>query len=270
LLIIGNHHRHEFATAVRWLDKWAADQRAELVHCSNPRSARTLLNQSRLSPDLVVWLQSYAGEFSERDLRLPGTPPHQMVCLFGSLCEGELRSGNPLRSIARIPWYAWSARAHQFWPHSAVGGSSQAAPRAPAAASTRLTSAVIGIASASEDMARLLIRACTASGHVARRLDSKPAVLPVDLAIWEDGCDPRYAPIPLAEFSALVAPAPIIAIVNFPRVQQADWFTVQRVARIIAKPFTLEDLRRNIDNLLAARAAAGRRAVEARTASDVS
>lgn len=59
-----------------------------------------------LQPAAIVWLQSRPGEFprGEVDEVRKASPAARHIVVTGCLCEGELRSGQPLREVVRLSW----------------------------------------------------------------------------------------------------------------------------------------------------------------------
>ena len=59
------------------------------------------------SPDVVVILQSYPGEFSipEMERIIQSNPIASLILVTSSWGEGERRTGFPIRDAIRVPWY---------------------------------------------------------------------------------------------------------------------------------------------------------------------
>ena len=180
------------------------------------------------------------------------------------MSEGELRTGKPLPGITRIPWYAWEARFLPAWPPSAafaVHEQRQFKPELPSAprphpadrTGEQLVAAVVGVGSACQEMAQLIIAACETAGHVGRWIDrpgTSPA--PVEVAIWDDSSDARHAVIPIEIFAGEIAPAPIIATMSFPRIDDCERLSRFGVKFVLGKPLMIEDLLWQIEALIKA------------------
>jgi hypothetical protein len=265
VIAIGDGERREFAGTMRWLSA-----RSRLESFSTTEHCLQYLRSAPAGPALIVWLQSYLGQYGEVDLaKIRAVEPRaNMVCVYGAISEGELRTGKPLPGITRIPWYAWEARLLPTWPACAVTPANElrssrleltSAPRPHPADRTgeQLLAAIIGVGSACKEMARLIIAACETAGHVARwinRAGASPA--PVDVAIWDDSSDARHAVIPIESFASDIAPAPIIATMSFPRIDDLARLSQCGVQFVLGKPLMIEDLLWQIEALIKTRQSA--------------
>jgi len=70
----------------------------------------------------------------------------------------------------------------------------------------------------------------------------------ITTAIWDDSCLQSIRPLPLAQFSRQLLPAPTIALLHFPR--GSDWRRALRdgAAGVHSKPFSLDDLLSDIEH----------------------
>ncbi|MDO4551201.1 MAG: hypothetical protein Q4C96_08130 [Planctomycetia bacterium] len=64
-------------------------------------------------PEIILLLQSFPGEFTVTEVEQlrRNYPLSRMIVVYGSWCEGEERSGEPLMNTARIHWADWIVRA---------------------------------------------------------------------------------------------------------------------------------------------------------------
>lgn len=263
VMTVGDNTRDEFAEVIQWLSA-----RSRLLACHSADDCMKYLGVTADVRALVVWLQSYPGQFCAADLAKIRSvhPVPEMACVYGAISEGELRTGRPLPGIARIPWYTWESRMHALWqrPESHLGAITEKAgklesPTAPRPLPANLVAgqpggAVLGVASACQETAARIILACETAGHVGQWIDhDRMRLSPVDIAIWDDSSDPRHAMISIEALATAVTPAPIIATMSFPRVD--DYRRLKRFGAhfVLGKPFMIEDLLWQIELLLGAR-----------------
>lgn len=59
------------------------------------------------SPDAIVLLQSHPGEYSSEDVDkiIQNNPIASLILITSSWCEGERRTGTPIRNAIRVSWY---------------------------------------------------------------------------------------------------------------------------------------------------------------------
>jgi hypothetical protein len=110
VLLIGDTGRHEFRGVQPWL---ACHSR--LVVWGSPECA--VVDGAAIDcPDVIVLAQSWPGQWSEEVVEsLHRTwPLARLVALVGGWCEGEGRSGRPLRGVWRIHWSDWERRLLRF------------------------------------------------------------------------------------------------------------------------------------------------------------
>ena len=64
------------------------------------------------SPDAIILLQSYPGEYCSEDVDkiIQNNPIASLILITSSWCEGERRTGTPIRDAIRVPWYDF-----RFW-----------------------------------------------------------------------------------------------------------------------------------------------------------
>jgi hypothetical protein len=108
LITIGQHLSPELADIERQL------RRSQLTYSfDEPRDLLTaweLAREQRMSralqPAAVIWLQSRPSVFQQDQLDevRRANPSATQIVVTGCLCEGELRTGRPLKDITRISW----------------------------------------------------------------------------------------------------------------------------------------------------------------------
>ncbi len=109
ILVIGDLEQTEFAAAGQWLSR-RADCRV-FANAASALAAITLQGGGR-NPDAILFVQSRPGQISQLDVErlFAASPLARLVGLIGPWCEGELRSGQPWKGVARISWRSWARR----------------------------------------------------------------------------------------------------------------------------------------------------------------
>lgn len=276
LLLIGDTGRAEFRQVAPAVEAWA-----EVTGFRDmPSAARALAGETFL-PDVIVLLQSYPNEFSHaevQDLRRLA-PLAPVIGLLGSWCEGEMRSGHPWPAGVRIYWHQWPPRSAReldrmarrecsTWtlPSTATEderlladaelltavrrGSADPAEMADCQAAVvtcRVGQAerrpTIAVVARHAEMCEWLAAALRSRGCDTVRWDSSgPAGAEVAAAVF-DSSDCRGAELDrLRELVARVAPAPVLVLVDFPRIEDHQRITGAGAAAVRSKPLLLEDL----------------------------
>lgn len=222
-------------------------------------------------PDLVLLAQSRPGEYADPSLNAlkMHLPLARFLFLLGSWCEGESRTGHPWPGAERIYWYDWPAR----W---SIQRMQVAAGRCPvwglpetATGEERLLwtaeapiPAAVGdiiVHGRCQETMDAISDACHRRGYRAQPYSTRaiaagtqveamgrPGKQPL-AAIWEgtqcDASESRQ----LARFARLVGSPPVIALLDFPRAEDAARAHASGAARIVSKPYLLEELFWHID-----------------------
>jgi CheY-like chemotaxis protein len=258
ILIVGETSRAEFREARRSL---ACQGR--LMEAENLADAVTLLEKGTAIPDVVVIAQSYPGQFSLPaidDLRRR-VPLARMLALLGSWCEGETRTGRPWPAAIRLYWHQWQPHAEREFHRLGEGlGSSWSLPMTASEEEHFLALAeqplerregTVAIWSSSFEMQDWLSDACRRVGcqSVWFRGGEKSTPGEFHVAIFDAvDCSART----LSELRALanaLRPTPVIALLDFPRVEDRDQALSAGASAILSKPVQLEDLFWQIDRL---------------------
>ncbi|MDZ7619387.1 MAG: hypothetical protein U1E05_20495 [Patescibacteria group bacterium] len=228
ILLVGRVGRAEFREAAASLH-----QLARVTTACSPAEAEQVLADGRCPADLIVVAQSFPGEFSTAaiDRLRRRAPLARVIGLLGSWCEGEVRSGEPWPATIRVYWHQWRDRcAAELQRLHAARPAAWSLP-ATATEEERLLldsleplpagSGLIAVRSASFDMADWLCDACRRQGYATvwldhcriPRIEGAAAGL-IDLA---DAAADDLAE--LAHFAARLHPAPVLALMHFPRAQ---------------------------------------------------
>jgi DNA-binding NarL/FixJ family response regulator len=260
ILLVGNTRRREFREA-----RAAIDACAPVVEAVDVAAACALLAEGEHAFDLIVLATAYPGQFPaeaiERLRRL--APLSRVVGLLGSWCEGEMRSGHPCPGAIRVYWHQWpprigreAARWHDgvrsSWGLPATASEEE---RVLAVAEERIPrrSGLLAVCSDEFAMQDWVCAACRRAGYAAMWLRPGDAI-PVEkpLAAIFDGSDqPHHQYEHLHRFAAGVHPAPVVALLGFPRLEDWDLALAAGAAAVLSKPLLLEDLFWQLDCLLA-------------------
>ena len=260
VLLVGTTRCAEFHHVCR-----ALGECAQLTTAENVEAAEQLLAYGKCAPDVLVLAQSYPGQWSaaavERLRRL--APLARLVGLLGSWCEGEERTGRPWPAAIRGYWHQWPARApRQFqaiqhgkltgWslPVTATEEDRLLCEVQPGGASR---SALVVVCSSNRSAAELLCDACLARGWptVWLRPDWHAVVGGVCVGIF-DGLDLSGPQLDrLRRLCKLVEPAPVLALVDYLRIEDVALATQAGATAVLAKPVHLVDLYWQLDELAA-------------------
>jgi hypothetical protein len=228
----------------------------DLVDTPTIESAAELLASGEFTPEVIVVAQAYPGQFShgaiDRLRRL--APLARVLGLMGSWCEGEMRSGQPWPGAIRIYWHQWPARCGQELGRLAQGAcpawglpvtaSEEERLLAEADAAWPPRQGLIAIHARSFDVADMLAAACRGCGYATVWLHpSRPARVTGVAAALFDGSDLRGPEgDQLQQLAAALRPAPVVALLSFPRIEDRDRAVSLGAAAVLSKPLHLGDL----------------------------
>jgi CheY-like chemotaxis protein len=267
ILLVGSTDRSEFREARAGLDALG-----QVAAAADAESACAALESGQVAPDVIVVAQSHPGQFSSETVdrwrrRAPLVP---VVGLLGSWCEGETRSGQPWSASVRVYWHQWPAQAEQEIARLRAGTCSTWSLPVTASEEERLLllaeepaaqrEGLIAIWTPEFAMHDWLQAACARRGYsTAWILPHRP--LPaegVTAAVFDgDECrgEERAA---LAQLAPALDPAPIVAVVDFPRVDGRARALAAGARAVVSKPLLIDDLFWQIDRLLESVAASPR------------
>jgi DNA-binding NarL/FixJ family response regulator len=248
-LLVGRTDRAEFAEVRASLAELGA-----VLDAVDPIVAESLLRQH--SPDVIVLAQAFPGEFSSAavDRLRVRAPLARFVALLGSWCEGEGRTGQPWPACLRIYWHQWASRAIPELGRLRDGlPSTFSLPltvseeeRALAAAERPVArrEGLVVVRSAEYAMFECLAGACRAVGRevVSWRSGELPLGRAIDAGLFDVAeCDAEEI-AQLRAFADAIAPAPVVAIAGFPRIDDCRRLRGSGATAVVSKPFQLEDL----------------------------
>ncbi len=250
VLCVGRTSRSEFRAVLPTLETWGT-----VITASTTRAALAELSHESLTPDLVVIVQSYPGEFADTQIdRLRRLAPlARLVALLGTWCEGEARSGTPWPGAVRVYWHQWAPHCHGELKRLLEGRDSLWS--LPPTACEEERCLAVGVRREREGTGRVdivteqydvfdwLAAACLDRGydpHWRRVAGESPAEAPAVVlfdAAGEMGME-------LARFRNLhlERDVPAIVLADFPRIMDCDRFVRAGARVVLSRPFFWEDL----------------------------
>jgi CheY-like chemotaxis protein len=263
ILWLGDARRPEFRPAERVLVELGA-----LRQAADARQAIEAMAEGSSTPDVIVVAQAYPGQFppAELDGLRRRAPLARVVLLLGSWCEGEMRSGRPSPGVIRIYWHQAPARSERQLRRILAGRDSIWDLPATATEEERLLAAstsewprttplspcgrgvggegVVVIVTRRAEMQGVLAAVCRECGYATVWLREPEAarVEGAAAAIFDasDAGPPELDEI--RHLSAALAPAPIVVLMDFPRIDDLDRLLSAGVSAILAKPLHVDDL----------------------------
>ncbi len=248
LLWIGNAQR-ELAAAKASV---AGLPGVSVVDAIDVAAARSWLGEQPCAPELIVITQARPGEVGHEqvDHLRRAAPLARLVAVLGSWCEGETRSGRPWPAIERVYWHQWhswlASELQQYGRHDSgwtLPITATPEERLLAAAVCHATDSagrVVGIFSARRESAQMLVDACGGFGLEAIALDGSPErVSGLSLAIWDaDRCHEAETD-QLRRLAAAVRPAPLVALLTCPRLEEYERALAAGASAVFSKPLSV-------------------------------
>jgi CheY-like chemotaxis protein len=288
ILLTGDAARPDFREARTSLDEWG-----DVVEFADAESAAVALSEGRPSPDVIVVAQAFPGQFSHETIdRLRRLAPLARVLgLMGSWCEGETRTGSPWPATVRTYWHQWPTRGNRQLRRLAMGQSCFWALPLTASDEERLlvdvalpsfsplyatasqkqcraegsmpappvpsSGTLVLVRSHSREMGEWLSAACRSRGFAAiwqrdpvfAHVEGAAAALFDATDLCHHECDE------LRRFADALRPAPVIALLSFPRIEDHRRAVSAGASVVLSKPLLLEDLLEAVGQLIAAKRA---------------
>jgi len=256
VLFVGDSERAEFASVFRWLS-----EHSQLATAPDFASASQQLESHACDPELIVMAQAWPGQFSPKQIeRLRRLAPLARINeLLGSWCEGETRTGRPAGGTSRNYWHQWLPRMAPEFARAARGERPVWSLPTTATDDERLLAiadattvaphplpqnGLIAILLRNAAMARALCDACPTRGYASIWLPQGrgPYLAGVRAAIWDAPPAVESWAGTLASIQQDFKGAPIIALANFPRIEDVQRLRAAGAAAVISKPFWSDDL----------------------------
>ncbi len=258
VLLLGDAGRDEFSLPAAVPDAWAAVRRF-----NDSRTAAAAVAAGRIVPDVIVVAQSFPGQFSHDELetlrRL--APVARIVGLMGSWCEGEMRSGHPWPGVVRTYWHQWPARAERQFRRMIEGHACSWTLPPTAAEEERLLvdaserwpqrNGRVVLCTASQQMAEFLSAACRSRGFVPlwQRTAPDTPIKNAAAAVFDVANLAESEWNAISRLSAALRPAPVIALLPFPRSDDDRQARSAGAAAVLSKPLALDDLYWELDRI---------------------
>lgn len=259
ILLLGDTVAKEFHEARRILDALGS-----VASFLEPRSATAAVASGQVTPDVIVIAQAYPGQFTQSAIeQLRNLAPlARVVALLGSWCEGETRSGKPAPAVVRLYWHQGPARCQQQLRRMVEGDASMWGLPVTATEEERLLTAVetplpkreglVAIHARLGEMESWLAAFCQRCGYstVWLRPPGCARLHGAVAAIYDgsDCCDQELDE--LRSLAAALAPAPIVALFDFPRIGDHQRALAAGAAAVMAKPLLLDDLAWQLDQAI--------------------
>ena len=240
------------------------DALGEVAAAADAESACLALQRGQVTPDVIVVAQAYPGQFSTEAVdRLRCLEPlAPVVGLLGSWCEGETRSGQPWPAAVRIYWHQWPAQAEQEIARLRAGTCSTWSLPITASEEERLLllaeeriakrEGLIAIWTPDFEMQDWLQAACAQRGYsTVWLLAHRPLPAEEVTAAIFDGNECRGEEAEsLRQLAAALGPVPIIALLDFPRIDDRNRALGAGAHAVLSKPVLIEDLFWQIEQLV--------------------
>lgn len=261
VLLVGDAQRSEFREAVAALRAGAA-----VVVAPDLATAERLLAEG-VTPDLLVLAQAFPGQFPiETVARLRRhVPLARVIGLLGSWCEGEVRTGRPWPGAVRVYWHQWLPRCPEELRALAEGRSSSWALPSTASDEERFLAAAerpptvgqgqIGIVAQQFDVQDWLAAACRQAGYTAvwLREEQPPGDCGLAALVFDFGGEIDTDFGRLCRLVKQFGDVPVVALVNFPRIEDHERLRAAGVTAVLSKPVLLEDLQGELGRLIRGR-----------------
>jgi CheY-like chemotaxis protein len=259
ILVLGNTDRSEFRDPVSELRSLG-----RVTIAKDVSSAVDLISGGEVVPDVVVVAQAFPGQFSADaiDRLRRAAPLARVVGLLGTWCEGETRTGWPWPAAIRVYWHQWQPQCEQELGRIAAGKASTWALPITAGDEERLLAAShqrlltknghIAISTPLFDMQDWLQRICRSRGYSTSWIRPHQSVErgQVTAAIFDaDECSGKELDA-LKRLVDAIDPAPVVALMDFPRVESRDRALAAGARAVLSKPLLVDDLFWQLDRLI--------------------
>ncbi|MEL7500520.1 MAG: hypothetical protein AAFN77_23210 [Planctomycetota bacterium] len=272
VLLTGDYWHEDFRTILQEMSVAVTLQPIETLIAPETSEA----DVERPSVDLVLIAVSRPDQFPPETIEklCQAFAPTSVICLLGSWCEGELRSGSPPPGIPRVYWHQWGGRFQRFQNALAnQGDCTWTLPRTANDADrilqeTETLRDEIKNASAKSDRVLIAVSALTAQSFEmvadaancfdylsewieylsweARRPEN-PSLICIDADSWSPECEKRVKAL-----RDDYAGVPILLLLNYPRSEELAEARHYGIEQIVSKPFRLGDLKIAIESSLGA------------------
>lgn len=254
-LMIGDFSSREFYSMRTNIPRFA-----DVTLVRGCTEAVDLLRGEQAIFDLAIIAERWPGEHARGTLEQiqRESPIMRMIAICGSWCEGQKRSAPPWPGMLHTSWHRWLPH----WQDDLVRLSNHRLPSfgLPVAASehertlfrefpARTEGKLVAIRNRREDMADMLASACRSQGYATAWLDPRhPLRLEGPDAILWEGSPHQLDDLQSTHFR--YQRVPILALLDFPRIDDVERAITLGATEILAKPMHLDDLFTRIAALL--------------------
>jgi hypothetical protein len=250
LLAAGPWNRGEFLAVRTQLDPAGHWPTAPSLH-----DAINHADNATPSPELLLLAQPRPGLDDQSDIERcrRACPLTRLIVVAGAWCEGELRTGRPPTGAIRLYWHefpAWwraglSALANRCappWSYPLTSGNTWCAPPASRVVPDP---GVLAIDAPTHAAFEALEQAVKPAGwqcrweprHRPERWSNAADIQPA-AALWDGAQLDAGERHGLQQFCARLAPAPVIALLDFPRPENVKQAQAAGAAAILGKPYS--------------------------------
>jgi CheY-like chemotaxis protein len=260
--VLGDLRHAEFASVRSWLQEQHA---WTTILDGIPGIAADRHRSCGANVDLLLLACSRRGEFNGADLRLlrAAAPLARIVAITGSWCEGPWRrTADLLAGVTVVPWHrfaAWAAvntrqLGQRRWASWAMPETSTADELADFWSVQPLSSGrgMVLIDADDPESAEALADVVRAGGFSAVWQSPRGNGFIDDIsAIVCETNDARPATLArIGELSRQFAPSPVLAVVNFPQVEDIRQIISAGAVAVVGKPFTLHEILAQLEDAL--------------------
>ena len=251
VLAIGNLEHTEFRAAAELLRSGT-----DLVVCGSVEHATNWLYAANPPPQWIVIFQSLPGQFSRDVLgvlwRL--APLARMVRVLGSWCEGEIRTGQPWPGAIRMYWHQAPVRiaaalrsvalGRPPWPLAPTATEEDRLIVLPKGALSYGERLLVGIRTQTLSAAESFADACSNEGYMTVWLQpGRPVfVRGLHACLWDFAHSSNAEFEAMAKFHAQHLDVRVLALLDFPRVDDQKRAGLAGASALVSKPLMLDDL----------------------------
>jgi hypothetical protein len=241
---------------------------ARVEHVADLAAASARLRETAGDAELVVLCESWPGQFAadKIDALRRMAPLARFWRLLGAWCEGERRSGHPPPGCSSTYWHQWPAQfalASSDTRHDRVAGwylpqTITADERTLVEADVPIEprSGVVVVRADRMSSAEALADACRLGGYEPRLASTRDTIAVPDAiaVVWD--ADPQQAGDAncVERLKSEAGGAPILAVIGFPRPDQAERLSSAGIAGVVSKPYRVRELLWQIAEVATARA----------------
>jgi len=258
MLLLGEINRPEFQGARSTLQSLG-----RLSSFAEAESAVEALATGEIIPDIIVIAQTYPGQFSSQAIdRLRRLAPlGRVLGLLGSWCEGEARSGHPWPALVRVYWHEWNVRAQRELGCLIQGRCTSWGLPITATEEERLMRSTLETVPQGRGLvaihARLFVMAdwlsasCRMCGYstVWLRAPHYARIEGATTAIFDGSDLDVEEQEQLRHLVNTLHPTPVIALLDFPRIEDQRRAFDAGARAVLSKPLSLDDLFWELDEV---------------------